>query len=94
MKFGVGKVNGTPTLDLCYEEDRTAEVDCNVVMNSRGEFVELQGTGEGGFFSRAEFDEMLRLADAGLASLFALQRETLDLSAPEKAIFTRISRTV
>ncbi|MDL2263037.1 ribonuclease PH [Synergistaceae bacterium OttesenSCG-928-I11] len=88
----VGKVNGVSVLDLCYEEDRTAEVDCNVVMNSRGEFVELQGTGEGGFFSRAEFDEMLRLADTGLTALFELQRQALDLSASEKPIFTRVSK--
>jgi ribonuclease PH len=88
----VGKVNGVPVLDLCYKEDSAADVDCNVVMNSRGEFVELQGTGEGGFFSRGEFDEMLKLAETGLASLFDMQRATLDLSAAEKTIFAGIAR--
>ena len=50
----VGKCRGVPLLDLCYEEDSTAEVDANVVMTGRGELVELQGTGEGATFSRAE----------------------------------------
>lgn len=47
----VGKVRGQLLLDLCYEEDSTAEVDFNVVMNGQGDFIEVQGTGEGGVFS-------------------------------------------
>lgn len=85
--LSVGKVAGCPVLDLCYVEDSRAEVDCNVVMNSRGEFVELQGTGEGGFFSRAQLDEMLGLAAKGLDEIFSLQREALLLSADERAFF-------
>ena len=89
--LSVGKVNGQVVLDLCYEEDRTAEVDANVVMNSRSEFVELQGTGEGGFFSRAELDAMLAVAGDGLAKVFALQREALSLSVREEHLFDDIS---
>ncbi|MBQ9422177.1 MAG: ribonuclease PH, partial [Pyramidobacter sp.] len=52
----VGKVDGRLLLDLCYDEDSSAEVDFNVVMNGHGDFVEVQGTGEGGVFSRAEMN--------------------------------------
>lgn len=83
----VGKVDGRVVLDLCYEEDRAAEVDCNVVKSARGDFIEIQGTGEDGVFSRAELDEMLSLADAGLEELFGLQREALDLTPAEKEFF-------
>lgn len=88
----VGKVNGMPALDLCYDEDHRAEVDSNVVMNTRGEFVELQGTGEGGTFSRSDLDDMLRLADIGLQKLFEIQRECLDLDEREKRIFAEAAR--
>jgi ribonuclease PH len=72
-----GKVNGQLMLDLCYAEDSIAEVDFNVVMNGRGEYVEVQGTGEGGVFSRDEMNAMLDLADGGIAKLMELQRATL-----------------
>lgn len=83
----VGKVSGRILLDLCYEEDCRAEVDSNVVMSSRGEFVELQGTGESGFFSRVELGEILTLAECGLRRLFAAQRETLQLTENERGLF-------
>lgn len=88
----VGKVDGNVLLDLRYEEDRVAEVDCNVVMTSCGELVELQGTGEGGTFTRGELDDMLEFAEAGLAELFEAQRASLDLSESEREIFDAISR--
>ena len=72
-----GKVDGSLILDLCYEEDSSAEVDFNVVMNNKGEFVEVQGTGEGGAFSRDEMNGMLDLAATGIAGLMELQRKTL-----------------
>ena len=72
-----GKVDGSLILDLCYEEDSSAEVDFNVVMNNKGEFVEVQGTGEGGVFSRDEMNGMLDLAATGIAGLMELQRKTL-----------------
>ncbi|MDR0615173.1 MAG: ribonuclease PH [Synergistaceae bacterium] len=83
----VGKVRGAMLLDLNYEEDKSADVDCNVVMNGKGEFAELQGTGEKGFFSRSDLEEMLLLAREGMQVIFALQREMLDLSREEEEIF-------
>ncbi len=68
-----GIVAGAPVLDLDYAEDSTAEVDLNVVRLGRGGFVEVQGTGEAGTFSRAQLDALLDLASAGLDQLSALQ---------------------
>ncbi|MBX3702243.1 MAG: ribonuclease PH [Steroidobacteraceae bacterium] len=69
----VGIVKGTPLLDLDYAEDVEAETDMNVVMNSGGAFIEVQGTAEGHAFRREELDAMLNLAAAGIATLFELQ---------------------
>jgi len=84
-----GKVNGVPMLDLCYEEDSAAEVDANIVMTSKGEFVELQGTGEGGVFSGAELDEILSLGWKGICEIHRLQAEALELTEEEKAVLMR-----
>ncbi|MBI2886658.1 MAG: ribonuclease PH [Chloroflexi bacterium] len=73
----VGILNGLPLLDLCYEEDSQAEVDFNVVMTSKGEFVEIQGTAEGRPFSRAVVDQLLELAQAGIQQLFQVQQEAI-----------------
>ena len=73
----VGKVSGQPRLDLEYVEDVSAEVDMNVVMLESGGFVEVQGTGEQGTFSRDELDALLDLADSGIRRLFELQHEAL-----------------
>ena len=73
----VGVVGGRPTLDLSYEEDAGAEVDCNVVMTGSGRLVEVQGTAEGEPFSRGELDALLDLAEAGIKELTRLQREIL-----------------
>jgi ribonuclease PH len=73
----VGVVGGRPVLDLSYEEDAGAEVDCNVVMTGSGSLVEVQGTAEGEPFSRAELDALLDLADAGIKRLTELQRDAL-----------------
>lgn len=70
----VGKIEGEPRLDLMYLEDRDAEVDANVVMLAPNDYVEVQGTGEQGSFSRAELGDLLDLADVGLNQLFDLQR--------------------
>jgi ribonuclease PH len=69
----VGIVKGMPVLDLEYSEDVDAETDMNVVMNSGGAFIEVQGTAEGHAFRREELDAMLNLAATGTAQLFALQ---------------------
>ena len=71
----VGIVGGTPVLDLEYSEDVDAETDMNVVMNSGGAFIEVQGTAEGHAFRREELDAMLNLAALGTSRLFALQLE-------------------
>jgi ribonuclease PH len=73
----VGIVAGKPVLDLDYIEDSTAETDMNVVMNSGGGFIEVQGTAEGHAMKRDELDELLALATQGTARLFELQRVAL-----------------
>jgi ribonuclease PH len=73
----VGRVDGRLLLDLDYQEDSAAEVDCNVVMTGTGEFVEIQGTGEGYTFSPAELNIMLRLASGGIRRLFQAQKAAL-----------------
>lgn len=73
----VGVVDGVCMLDLPYEEDSRAEVDMNVVMTSSGRFIEVQGTAEGMPFTKGELDEMLSLAEHGIAQLLDLQETTL-----------------
>jgi ribonuclease PH len=73
----VGVVNGNMLLDLCYEEDYQAEVDFNVVMTDKNEFVEIQGTAEGKPFSKETADALFSLAQQGIVRLFKIQRETL-----------------
>jgi ribonuclease PH len=73
----VGVVGGRPVLDLSYEEDAGAEVDCNVVTTGSGALVEVQGTAEGEPFTRAELDGLLDLAEAGIKQLTQVQRDTL-----------------
>lgn len=73
----VGILDGTPCLDLPYEEDVRAETDMNVVVTGAGKFVEVQGTAEGVPFDRAELDALLDLALAGTARLTEIQREAL-----------------
>ncbi len=72
-----GIVDGQPRLDLDYEFDSKADVDMNVVMNARGKFVEVQGTGEAGVFDRKQLDTLLDLASAGIKKLLAAQRKAL-----------------
>ncbi len=67
--ISVGMIDGQPALDLNYEEDYRAEVDLNVVMNSAGEFIEIQGTGEEATFSREQLDQMLEYAQKGIEEL-------------------------
>jgi len=73
----VGLVDGEPRLDLCYEEDAGAEVDCNIVMTGDGRLVEVQGTAEGAPFDRKQLDELLDLAAGGIAQLTEIQRTAL-----------------
>jgi ribonuclease PH len=73
----VGVVGGETILDLCYEEDAGADVDCNIVMTGDGRLVEVQGTAEGEPFARAELDALLDLAAAGIEQLTTIQRDAL-----------------
>jgi ribonuclease PH len=73
----VGLVNGRPLLDLCYTEDVAATVDLNLVMNSAGEFVELQGSGEEATFTESQLAELLALGKSGIRELFAAQEKAL-----------------
>jgi len=75
--ISVGIVKGVPMLDLCYEEDSTADVDFNVVMTGDDEFVEVQGTAEHRPFTRAAMDELVELAKLGIGQLFKLQEAAL-----------------
>jgi ribonuclease PH len=70
----VGVVDGSPMLDLAYDEDSRAEVDMNVVKTGDGRFIEVQGTAEGPPFERSALDSLLALADAGIQELVTLQR--------------------
>ena len=73
----VGIVQGQPLLDLEYVEDVACDTDMNVVMTGAGHYVEVQGTAEGATFSRQEMDQLLALAEKGIAELVALQRQSL-----------------
>ncbi len=75
--ISVGIVGGTPVLDLDYPEDSTADVDMNVVMTGKGEFIEVQGTAEGGTFNRDLLNQQLALAEKGINDLTRIQAEAL-----------------
>ena len=75
--ISVGVVNGTPMLDLAYDEDSSADVDMNVVKTGDGQFIEVQGTAEGLPFERAALDSLLSLADGGIQELVAVQRSVV-----------------
>ena len=73
----VGIIDGVPVLDLTYAEDSRARVDMNIVMTESGKFVEIQGTGEGAAFTKAEASALIALAERGIVTLIAKQREAL-----------------
>lgn len=82
----VGKVDGKVLLDLCYEEDSSAEVDMNLVMTGDGRFVEVQGTAEEKPFTRAELDTLMSYAEKGIRELIEIQRTSLaELASQIKA---------
>ncbi len=73
----VGVVDGVPLLDLCYEEDVTADVDMNIVLTGEGEYIELQGTAEKQTFSEEELAQMLGQAKKGIKELTLIQKDAL-----------------
>lgn len=78
----VGRFGRRTLLDLDYSEDAAAEVDLNVAMTGSGRLVEVQGTGEGATFTRAELDKMIRLAARGIGQLQAMQTKALRRRRP------------
>jgi ribonuclease PH len=76
--ISVGINNGEVLLDLKYTEDSTAEVDMNVIMNDKGELIEVQGTGEEATFTREELNKMLDIAEEGLKQIFELQKKYIE----------------
>ena len=75
--ISAGVVGEVPCLDLCYTEDSSAQVDMNFVMNEKGEFIELQGTGEGRAFSQEELAILMAYGRKGIDELQAAQRDAL-----------------
>lgn len=75
----VGLIKGVPMLDLCYEEDSAADVDMNIIRNSKGKFIELQATAEHEDFDDAQLAQLLDLGRAGVESLIALQRQFVQI---------------
>jgi len=77
--ISVGVVQGTPVLDLDYVEDSGCDTDMNVVMTEEGHFIEVQGTAEGAAFDRAGMNRLLDLAQAGIADLVTMQKQSLGI---------------
>ena len=75
--ISVGIVSGIPMTDLKYTEDSAAEVDMNVIMNDKGEFIEVQGTGEEATYTRKELNELLDMAEKAIKQLLEIQAKTL-----------------
>lgn len=78
--ISIGIVEGETMVDLCFAEDSAAEVDMNVVMNSKGELIEVQSTAEGAPYSREDFDQMLEMSAGAIESIIELQKKTLSMS--------------
>src|ERR1051326_2687378 len=78
----VGQCDGQERLDLCYEEDRDAEVDFNLVMTGDGRYIEVQGSGEEATFSRAQLDRLLQLGEKGVRQITTLQKKALGANWP------------
>ncbi len=76
--ISVGMLDGTPSLDLCYQEDSRADTDMNVIMSSNGGFIEIQGTAEGEEFDKKQLDSLLSLARIGCKKIFNAQNKVLN----------------
>ena len=75
--ISVGKVNGKIVDDLDYDQDSSADVDLNIVMNSSYDLIEIQGTGENGTFNFQELNEMLTLGKSCISKIFTEQEKIL-----------------
>lgn len=83
----VGIKDGEAILDLNYAEDSTCQVDMNIVMTDKGEYIEIQGTGEESPFNRAQFKEMMELAEKGIRELIEIQKQSLGEIADKVGIY-------
>jgi ribonuclease PH len=83
----VGIRSGMTMLDLCYEEDSSAQVDMNVVMTESGEFIEIQGTAEHEPFRREQYNQMIDLAEKGIHDIIKIQKNAVreGLQAPKNS---------
>ncbi len=77
--ISVGIVNDNLLLDLCYSEDSAAQVDMNIVMTDKGEFVEIQGTGEEKPFPKKDLIELLTLGEKGMKAVIQYEKEVLKI---------------
>ena len=75
--ISIGLKDGSPLLDLDYEEDSSADTDLNVVMTENGGIIEIQGTAEKNSFTKDQLDEMLESASEGISDIIALQKSCL-----------------
>ncbi len=75
--ISVGIVGEEILLDLCYEEDSNAKVDMNVIMTDLHQYVEIQGTGEEGPFTKDEMNQLLVIAEEGINKLISIQKQSL-----------------
>ncbi len=73
----IGLLKSDIALDLCYSEDCSAEVDMNIIMSDKFEFVEIQGTAEGKTFTRSQMNEMLDIAEKGIREIFNAQNSAI-----------------
>jgi len=78
--ISVGIVGGNLKVDLCYEEDSSADVDMNIVMTASGKLVEVQGTAEGATFDRGTLNDMLDAAEQAIAAIIEIQKDALGLT--------------
>lgn len=83
----VGIKDGEAILDLNYAEDSTCQVDMNIVMTDKGEFIEIQGTGEESPFNRTQLQEMMELAEKGIGELIEIQKQSLEEIADKVGIY-------
>ena len=75
----VGMIDGVPMLDLCYDEDSSADVDLNAIMTGSGKIIEIQGTAEREPFEKQDLNDMLDLAHGGIQQLLEMQSSALGL---------------
>lgn len=75
--ISVGVVNNEPMLDLCYMEDSNAKADMNIVMDDKGGFIEVQGTGEQAPVTKDELNKLLELGEVGISQIIKIQKENI-----------------